>query len=165
MEMIILIWTTLEWHRWKRMQKIWIKSTHDNKCFELIIVRCVLKPTASENLHFSLTRLNEDIINFSLQIFAWTYQTIINMLHVLSRVMVLFICKDIVKSLNHSSSTVSLVQCARFEFEWQLIRFPVEIYISFFAFLSFLTARRSTYKWKQVWHSSRVERERLNTAK
>ena len=140
------------------MQKIWIKSTHDNKCFKLIIVRCVLKPTASENLHFSLTRLNEDI-NFSVQIFARTYQTITNMLHVLSRVLVLFICKDSAKSLNHSLSTVSVVQCARFESEWQLIRFPVETYISFFAFISFLTARRSTYKWKQVWHSSRVERE------
>ena len=62
--------------------------------YKLIMYRCIFELFGRQNLHYFT---NEGVIYYCLQNFAWTHQTIINLIHVLSGLLILFICQDRVR--------------------------------------------------------------------
>ena len=106
---------------------------------------------------------NVDVSYYCLQNFAWTHHIIINLLHVLSCVDFIYL-PLLCKTFKHSLSSVSVwPRGLRRQLGDQGVAGSIPtgdkyFRFKFFAFFSFLTARRSQYKLNQAWHSSRVIR-------
>ena len=64
---------------------IWMKSTRDNTCINLTMVRGELELTVRQNLNF-FYQCRCYLLSVILQKFVWTHQNIINLIHVLPRV-------------------------------------------------------------------------------
>ena len=62
--------------------------------YKLIMYRCIFELFGRQNLHYFT---NVGVIYYCLQNFAWTHQTIINLIHVLSGLLILLICQDRVR--------------------------------------------------------------------
>ena len=80
---------------WRSPYK-WNLLTHcvHLELYKLIMYRCIFELFGRQNLHYFT---NVGVIYYCLQNFAWTHQTIINLMHVLSGLLILFICQDRVR--------------------------------------------------------------------
>ena len=130
------------WLKFEHYLDIWIKSTQVTIYVSNWYSRFVLELTVVQNLHLA----NLYFILYSLQNFARTYQITINLIHVLSRMLIVFICQDSVRvyttacQLSAWSNGLGC-QPGNLEVSGSI---PVgDMYFQFFACFTFFTARRS----------------------